>query len=137
MPTPRIPPEMHRKRGSWRADRHGSQSAPTAPPTATVGEPPAHLSELAAEVWRELSVAGWWLTPADRAPLEVACHAQVALRGGPTAALLSAASKSLADLGLTPRARGAVVGLSPQPQESSAEKLRAELYLDDEFRVKP
>lgn len=130
MPTPRMPDEWHRRKGSFRGDRHGANNPPATPPAERVGDPPAYLSPEAVEVWQALATAGWWLGEVDRAALEIACYAQVALRQGPTAALLSAASKSLSDLGLTPRARGAVVGLPTKPQENAADKLREALYFD-------
>lgn len=131
MPAPRISDEMHRKRGSYRADRHGTNHPASAPPAERVGPPPEHLGPEARDVWRQLSTAGWWLSVTDRAALEVACFALLAMRAEPKAASITAASKALADLGLSPRARGAVVGLTPEPKRTTEEDLRVALYFDE------
>lgn len=73
MPRPRIPNDVHKRRGSYRADRH----APP-PPTYPTGtpEPPAWLSEASREQWDILvpllakSVA---LSPAYAIPLALLC----------------------------------------------------------------
>lgn len=131
MPARRLPDAWHQKRGTYRADRHGTNRPATAPPAERVGDPPAHLSPEAVEVWQALAVAGWWLGEVDRAALEVACFALLAMRAEPKAASITAASKALADLGLSPRARGAVVGLSPAPQRNTEEDLRIALLLGE------
>jgi phage terminase small subunit len=111
MPARRLPNDVHRRKGSLRADRH---HVPEIPEGDGVGEPPHHLSAEAGEVWNDLAAEAYWLRPVDRAALEVAALAMLRLRRAiPTAAETSAASKALAALGLSPAARGQVAGLSP------------------------
>lgn len=104
MPNNRTPDNVHRLKGTWRADRHARDSIPVIPMDP---KPPAGLTPPEVEAWNELAVScKAYLAQSDRAYLEVAARLMAASRAGTTkAAHETLLMKALDKIGATPAGR--------------------------------
>lgn len=110
MARPRTPTAALELRGAFtkNPDR-GRDRANEPQPTDPVGMPPAHLSEMGAVVWDELSSNGFWLTNADRHLLEIACELMASFRiKGIDPKLIGATTNVLSKLGFSPADRSKI-----------------------------
>jgi hypothetical protein len=66
MPMPRTPNELHRRRGTFRPDRHGSAPVVLLPASDGAPEPPRPLGPEGRRLWARVWEAGRsWLAPSD------------------------------------------------------------------------
>lgn len=114
---PKLPDNVLKLHGTYRADRHAKRQPVRAP--GEVGEPPDHLDEAATAAWGELAGAAPWLRAADRATLEVVAGLLAELRRDPGAMKTSRVAtlgQMLARLGCDPAARSRIVAHGEVPE---------------------
>lgn len=112
----RTPNNVHKLKGTYRADRHGDVLSGYQPPTAGYPRPPEYLSDVALAVWREVERAMGkcnLYTQADAAKVARYCCIEAEFRADPgefPAAKLSQLRLIERDLYLDPEARAKVGG---------------------------
>lgn len=109
MGRPRTPTAALELRGAFTKDPARGRDRENEPqPTDPVGMPPVTLSELATPIWEELSVAGFWLTSADRLQLEIACELMAQFRIKIDPKLVGPTINVLSKLGFSPADRSRI-----------------------------
>lgn len=111
MARPRKPTAALELAGAYKKDPARKRARKGEPkPDAPLGEPPATLQELEADVWRELAAAAPWLTGADRAALEIATRLMFAFRVASIVdyKIVGPLISALAKLGMTPADRSKI-----------------------------
>ena len=132
---------MHKREGTYRADRHGKKAAPAAPP-GKPPRPPADVEGVEREAWlevaRQVAAAGTY-TAAHYSAFRLAVRALAAVYGAPPdlkastlRGLLETASKLLARFGLDPVATAQV----DAPPSRDADLDRAQDFLFGARRAK-
>lgn len=124
MANRRTPNNVHKLKGTYRADRHAKGPQDYEPPAEGYPEPPAYLSDTALEVWAEVEAVmnrcGLY-TQADAAKLARYCSLEAGFRADPAeypAARLTQLRLTERDLYLDPEAR-AKLGATKRPKSSN------------------
>ena len=120
MPRPRKPTEILKLAGAF--ENHPNRRRPVgAKAGEPVGDPPAHLDEAEADVWREFcgNAPPGVLTSGDRISLEMLCLLVVRMRADfLPPPLWNALRGCLSDLGATPAARSKVAAPPGKPADA-------------------
>lgn len=118
---PMLPVEVHRKRGTYRQDRHGQLSEPSLEELPLIGDAPAHLTEREKAIWTELCLAAvpGVLRAPDAIYLEIVVGLLDSYRHDPEFKVgqLNQLTKCLAQLGFTPLERTKLGFMPPKKEE--------------------